>query len=292
MANDLTPHHPVMVAQEALGVLRSNAVLGGLVYRDFENEVKTQGDTVQVPIIGAMTANNKAIGSEYTKQDATSTKVDVVLNKHKEVTFVVEDIEKAFARGDVIDAYGKSAMAAIVDALDTDLAGLYAGLSQTQGSDGAGLAAADMRTARKTLSVAKAPMSDRFFVCGPEAYALLLADSNFTDVSKYGSSAPVMEGELGKIYGFRVFENQNIVTSTGDHNLAFHKHAFGLAIRPLPTPPSNMGVQAAVVTDEVSGLSVRVLMSYNADRGGTQVTVEMLYGYAELRDTLAIDVIT
>lgn len=292
MANDLTPHHPVMVAQEALQVLRSNAVLAKLVYRDFEKEVKEKGDVVQVPVIGALSANDKSIGSDYTVQDATSTKVDVTLNKHKEATFIVEDIEKAFANGNVIEAYGKSAMSAIVDAVDADIAGLYAGLSQTQGSDGNGLVAADMRTARKTLSAAKAPQSDRYFVAGTEAYALLLADSTFTSVEKYGSSVPVMEGELGKIYGFRVFENQNIVTSTGDHNLAFHKHAFGLAVRPLPTPPSNMGVQAAVVSDPVSGLSVRVLMSYNANRGGVQTTVEILYGVAELRDTLAVDVIT
>lgn len=292
MANDLTPHHPVMVAQEALNVLRANAVLAGLVYRDFEDEVKTMGDTVQVPVIGALSASNKAIGSDYTIADATSTKVDVVLNKHKHATFIVEDIEKAFARGDVIGAYGKSAMAAIVDAVDADIAGLYSGLSQTQGADGTAIDAAGMRTARKTLSDAKAPQSDRYFVAGTEAYTQLLGEAEFTSVEKYGASTPVMEGELGKIYGFRVFENQNIVTATGDHNLAFHKHAFGLAVRPLPAAPAGMGVQSAVVSDPISGLSVRVLMSYNARRGGVETTVEILYGVAELRDTLAVDVIT
>lgn len=292
MANDLSPHYPVMVAQEALGVLRANAVLGGLVYRDFEDEVKTHGDSVQVPIIGSMTANDKTKGSNYTKQDITSTMATVTLNKHKEATFVIEDIERAMARGDVVNAYGKSAMAAIVDALDADLAGLYSGLSQTQGANGTALDAAAIRTARKTLSDAKAPTTDRYLVCGTEAYTQLLALSEFTSAEKYGSSTPVMEGELGKIYGFKVFENQNIVTATGDHNLAFHKNAFGLAVRPLPMPPSGMGVTAAVVSDPVSGISVRVLMSYNADRGGVQTTVEILYGFAELRDTLAIDVIT
>ena len=292
MANDVSAHYPVMVAQEALQVLRGNPVLAGLVYRDFEEDVKEQGDSVQVPIIGTMTANDKTVAGSYTAQDATSTTKTVTLNKHKEVTFVITDVESAFARGNVVEAYGRSAMAAIIDALDADLAGLYAGLSQTQGSNGNGLAAADMRTARKTLSDAKAPKSDRFFVAGTEAYNLLLAQSEFTDVSKYGASTPIMEGELGRIYGFRVFENQNIVSATGDHNLAFHRNAFGLAVRPLPSISPEWGVKSTVVSDPVSGLSVRVIMWYNAQRGGVQTTVEILYGFAELQDTLAVDVIT
>ena len=130
--------------------------------------------------------------------------------------------------------YTSQALAAVVEDIDNDLTGLYSGLSQTQGSDGGGLAVADIITARTTLSDAKAPKKDRFFVAGTEAYALLLAHAEFTSTEKYGSSTPVMEGELGRIYGFRVFESQRIVTATGDHNLAFQRQAFGIDFLPLP----------------------------------------------------------
>jgi hypothetical protein len=38
------------------------------------------------------------------------------------------------------------------------------------------------------------------------------------------------------------------------------------------------------VTDAVSGLALRVTMSYNADNLGVQVTMDTLYGVAKLRD--------
>lgn len=291
MANDLTPHHPVMVANKALDVLRDNAVMPRLVYRDFEEAVKEHGDSVQVPVIGALTTNSKSIGSNYQAQDATSTAVTVTLNQHKEVTFVIEDIERAFARGDVMESYVKSAVSSLADTVDASLTGLYSGLSQSEGTDGSALTPARMITARKTLSAAGAPTADRFFVAGTEAYEDLLGLAAFTDVSQYGSAEPVQSGELGKIYGFKVFEDANIVTATGDHNLAFQRNAFGLCVRPLPMVTSS-AVESAVVSDPISGLSVRVLMWYNANRGGTQTTVEILYGVAELRDTLAVDIIT
>jgi hypothetical protein len=40
------------------------------------------------------------------------------------------------------------------------------------------------------------------------------------------------------------------------------------------------------------GIGLRVTMSYNADYLGVQVTVDVLYGFAELRDAFGVVVIT
>jgi hypothetical protein len=49
-----------IIAAEALGRLRSNTVLAQLVARDWDTEVATYGQTVQIPFRGSLSVNDKA----------------------------------------------------------------------------------------------------------------------------------------------------------------------------------------------------------------------------------------
>lgn len=287
MANSLTAHQATIVGQEALKVLRKNTVMPKLVTNFFGSEAQTQGSSIKVPLVGALTTNNKTAQSAVTVQNATSTNATINLNQHKEVTVIIDDIDKAISTGNLAELYLGSAVTSMAETIDASLTGLYSGVSTTVDGTG-GVNAAIMRSVRKALSDAKNPNADRYFVAGTEAYSALLGVAEFTSAEKYGSSIPVMEGELGRIYGMKVFESQSIVNATNDQNLAFHKSAFGLAVRPLPLDARGGDVVQKIVTDPVSGLSLRVTMWYNADKLGTQVTVDCLYGVAELRDASAV----
>lgn len=287
MANTLTAHQATVVGMEALKVLKARTFMPKLVMNYFGEEAQTVGSSIKVPKIGALTANTKTAGADVTVQNATSTNATITLNKHDEATFVIEDFDTAISSGNLTKYYLDSALTAIVENVDAALTGLYSGVSTTIDAHTAAVTAANIRTARQTLSVAKAPNSDRVIVASPELYTGLLALSEFTSAEKYGSSTPVQEGELGKIYGFKVFESQSIVTATNNQNLAFHKRAFGIAVRPLPLTSMD-GVIQQVVTDSESGLSVRVTMSYDTAQLGVKTTVDVLYGVAELQDNMAI----
>ena len=50
--------------------------------------------------------------------------------------------------------------------------------------------------------------------------------------------------------------------------------------------------QQAVVTDEKSGLNLRVTLSYSADNLGVQCTTDILYGVNKLRDEKGFVVLT
>jgi hypothetical protein len=69
-------------------------------------------------------------------------------------------------------------------------------------------------------------------------------------------------------------------------NLAFHRDAIVLASRPLPPVPDGMGAKSAVMNED--GIAVRVIWAYNANYLGVQVTMDVLYGVAELRDNHAV----
>jgi hypothetical protein len=87
---------------------------------------------------------------------------------------------------------------------------------------------------------------------------------------------------VGRFMGFDVFMDQNIKTSTSQKNLFMHRNALVLVTRPLDTAPQGMGVVQRVMDED--GIGLRVTLSYNASQLGVQVTIDVLYGVAELRD--------
>lgn len=297
MANTLTAHQATIVAMEALRVLRKELVLVKRVRRDFSSEVAQHGKVVTIPKFGSLSANDKTLGSNVTVQDATSTSVNVTLNKHKEATFIIDDFDRAIARNDLLAGYMSSAMAAVAEKVEDDLFALYSGLSGSIGTAGTDLTAAVVRLARKTLTDNKAPRGDRTLaISTKDVSALLAADSQFlASYNNTSDASKVAEGIIGRYMGFDVMESQAVPVVAGSpdatHNIAFHKDAFALVTRPLDAVvPQGMGVIVQNAVDPDSGLAIRVVLSYNKDRLGVQCTVDLLYGVAEVRDELAIDV--
>lgn len=70
----------------------------------------------------------------------------------------------------------------------------------------------------------------------------------------------------------------------GNFNMAFHKNAIALVVRPLALPKQGTGVLSAVVNR--NDLSVRVVISYDARKQGHLVTVDFLCGIKVLNEDL------
>lgn len=297
MANTLTVHDATIIANQALDVLQANLFLAKRIRRDYEAEVATYGKVVQIPKFGTLSANDKVAGSSRTNQDVTSTSVSVTLNKHKEATFTIDDVEKAFSRNDLLQGYVNSGMTAILEAVEADIFALYSGLSVSEGTAGTDITDTLLRTLRKDLVDAKAPKDANWTLAvATKDYSAMLGIDRFTEADKIGEKGVIADGALGKAYNFNVFESQ-IAPETGaapvnTHGLAFHKDFAALVVRDLPSIPEGLGSVSAVVADAESGLSVRVRMNYDADTGGVAVTVEILYGVAEIRDELGIHLLT
>ena len=283
-----------IVAAEALGRLRANSVLARLVARDWDNAVATYGQVVKIPFRGNLSVNDKVANTVYTLQAPDDSAISVTLNKHKEISFIIEDIAAALARPDFLMGYISDGVSALADQIDSDLAALYSGLSQSvdASSTNGPLDSSDFIEARRLLSVAKAPMTDRYAVLHPTAAAELLADTKFTNRDYRGpdEESALKTGWLGTYAGFQVFEDQNIKVATTQKNLFFHKNVFALVTRPLPTPQTGTGVISKVMDEE--GIGIRVMISYNHNYGGHMVTLDCLYGVAELRDNHGVTVLT
>lgn len=281
---------PELWAATALGYLKANTVMARLVNRNFENLVANQGDTINVPRRGSLSVNSKAANTPVTLQTPSADTIPLVLNQHKEVSFLVEDVASAQSNQDVIAGYISDGIMRIAEQIDSDLLALYTGFSATPidaTSGSGGVKETTVTEARRLLNAAKVPLTDRYIVWHEDAEKELLGLEKFTSSDFGDDGSAVREAVVGRKYGFMHLMDQQVKTATSEcKNLAFHRDAMMLATRPLPAPPPDTGARGVTMAED--GFSIRVLYGYNMSHLGMQVTLDILYGVAELRDNHAV----
>jgi len=289
---------PELWAQRALDYMRSNIALARLVTKDTDVAAFNVGDVLHIPYPGTFTAADKSPDTAITPAAPSGGgEVTVTLNKHKHVTFLVEDVARAQANQDLMDLYIRGASIALAEQIETDLFALYAGLSQSVGTSGTDLSEDTVLAAKKKLDDAKIARQGRFMVISSKDENALLKVDRFTRADAIArGGVPIGEGQLGRIHGFDVYMSQLVPVVTGTpnstKNLAGTREMFILAMRGLPEPPPNSGARAAAITDPQSGLVIRVLYAYNPSHLGVQITLDVLYGIAKLRDAAGVVVLS
>lgn len=283
MANTvLTPN---IIAREALMVLRNNAVMANLVYRDYANEfVNGVGDTITIRKPATFEAKEYD-GSRITVQDATEQKVDIKLDKHLDVSFAVTSKELTLDIADFSEQFLVPAMQAFADKVDKYLIALEKDVTGRVDHASGALTAADIVDVRKILTRNAVPMTDRRFVIGADAEADFLKTDLFVNASAVGDEGTSLrEASLGRKYGMDVYVDQNVVRDT-DHtpSIAFHKNAFALVTRPLAMPQG----AAKAATMSYDGFGLRVVYGYDMQKKTDTVSIDMLCGVKLLDDKLA-----
>lgn len=289
LGDETTNSIATIVAAQALGYLKANTVLAQIVNRDYDNEVAAHGRVLNIPIRGSLTANAKATDTATTKQVPEDSKVAVTMSNHYEITFLLEDVAQAFTRPDLMMGYTEDSLKVLAEKIDSTIAALYSGFSQSIDAS-AGLSEANFRNARRLLNAAKAPMADRWAVLHEDAEYEALGIERIVAREFGDEGTALREGAIGRFAGFNVVMSQNITVATTCKNLFMHKNAAVLVTRPLPAPPAGSGVISRVMSEDDIG--VRVTIGYNMDYMATQVTIDALWGVAEMRDNHAVVVAT
>lgn len=294
---------PEIIAQEALGVLRSQLALARNVTKEIEivgnraTEATKMGKTITVPKLGTVSANAKTPNSDFQIQQPDMDGVQVTIDQHWECTIAVDDYAQAIADRNIEDTYLGDMITALAEKIETKIAAQFANFSTTpiDATSATSTTIEDyILQARKTLTQNRAPLTNRFGYWDSGAINLMLKNDRFTRVDAYGANAAIQEGEVGKIHSFRNFESI-FVPSAGSpttyDNALMHKRAIVLCMRPLPTPRGG-GVKVSTIVDPESGLMMRALYSYNASKGFDQLTLDVLFGVNTLRDELGVVVQT
>lgn len=282
---------PTIVAQDALNKLSAPINLTQFINKDFSLDLANAGDTVRVAKTGALSVNDKAANTEVTKQAPDDSAITVSLDKHKEVTFLVEDIAQIQSRPDVIQEYLQDAVLEIMEQMEKD--GFVIAQSLTGTVTGtayeSNLELADVRVARKDLTDNRAPVSGRALFLDTTQYNVLLGTNDISYLQNYGSNVAVADGRVPTLYGFEVYESLFVQNASspvaGVDNIAMHRNALTMVARALPTYGNGQGVRQTLLTRD--GMPpIRITQHFNADLLGLQVTVDALYGHAVLRNEL------
>jgi len=262
---------PTIWANDVMDILKSELVLLPRI-KHYDSESAQMGQTVSVPFMASASANDKAANTQVTLNGGTSTKVDILINKHKESSVLIEDILSIQSKYELRSEFTKPIAYAIVEAIDTDiLTELKAGSTNTAlGTFGVALTDAVVRSAMVTLDTAKAPRTDRTFAVDPYQHGELLGIDKFVRYDALGTGEAIKNGKVGNIYGFEVVMSQNIPfvdTTTDQHTgVAFHMDAVGIAHQ----------------------LKPRTQSQYKQEYLATLLTVDTVYGVKTLRPTFSV----
>jgi len=282
---------PELWSDEIIAAYKQNLVMANLVSKmSFKGK---KGDTLHIPKPTRGTAAAKAASTQVTLQAATESEITVVVNKHYEYSRLIEDITETQALASLRKFYTGDAGYALARQVDTDL--IQLGRNAQNGAGGAGTIAyeyaviagdgstlytggnesaitdAGLRKVIQTLDDADVPMDGRCLVLPPVARNVMMGLARFTEqafVGETGGGNTIRNGEIGNVYGVKVYVSTNCETATGDARIGmmFHKDAFVLA--------EQMGVRSQT--------------QYKQEYLGTLFTSDMLYGVEELRDDAAV----
>lgn len=259
---------PNVWSKEVLMFVKSNLVLLPLI-KHYDADVKSSGQTVEIPNVSAITASLKAANTVVTLNYNTETKTTITINRHYESSFLVEDILATQSNFETRSDYTQAAAYAIAEKIDSDLATAmttaWKTATQTNGAYGTAIADVNILAVNRYLSENKAPRTDRVLVVHPKGESELLNIDKYVRYDALGTGEAIKSGKLGTIYGVDVFMSQNLVyldTATDEYNsLMFHKEAWAIAMQ----------------------MSPRTQAQYKQEHLGWLVTVDVLYGHTALR---------
>ncbi len=222
---------PEIWSQDTQAATESALVAAKLVKR-FDRDVVKKGDTIHVPIVSNLTAAAKVANTQVGLSAPTEDKVDISINKHYQISFLIEDILDAQSQYDLTEAYKEKTSYGLAKQVDTDILGLYTGITQNVGTAGSPPTDLNVLRAIRYLDDADAPFEDRAFVMRPAVKAALLAIDRYVD-SNFVGDMPVKTGLFGQRYGLPFYSSTNVpVDGSGNGiNLIMHKEVYACAMQ-------------------------------------------------------------
>lgn len=280
---------PEVWSDEIIAAYKKNLVAANLIKKmNFKGK---KGDKVYfpAPVRGSASAKSKTAQAQVTLIAESGTALSVSIDQHYEYSRLIEDITEVQAQSSLRRFYTDDAGYALSTRIDTDV---LAQAAKAQGGNGTAaynaaviggdgstaytsgsanataLTDAGIRKVIQTLDDQDVPMDGRFLIIPPVARNTLLGLSRFTEQAFVGSGDSIRNGQIGDVYGVKVYVSTNCATATGGARIAVMAHP-----------------EFAVLVEQ---LGVRVQTQYKQEYLATLLTADTLYGVGELRDKSAV----
>ncbi len=199
------------IARLTLPRLFEKLVFPNLVYKDFSNDYRDLGDTIQVrkPVILEAKEFDETVGTQ--DQDIKENTVPVKLDKIATVDVSISALEGAVNVSDYNKIFIEPAAVALAQKINSDGLELYRDIPYVCGSPGA--TPADLTAlaeVRKTLNLNYVPEDNRKAIWDTEADAAFTTIPAIVNAEKSGSTEALRNGSIGRIFGLDNYMSQAI----------------------------------------------------------------------------------
>lgn len=197
--------------------LIAKSVLLPTIY-DVSSFAVSGADEIEFPKVGSATVVKKVSGTPVTAAALTYGTDKLLLNEHAVVQWLIEKKANKQSMINLESANLQRAISAHAKQVDVDIhAAMIAGVSVAAPDHqiafiGADFAKEDIVKAMELLDLQEVPSEQRFLAVNPAEHAKMLNMDNFIDASKYGMNQPIMNGEIGMVYGMKVLKS-TVVTA-------------------------------------------------------------------------------
>jgi hypothetical protein len=226
---------PEIWSAEILRNLHKTFVYASLCNRNYEGDIAEAGDTVRINAIGPVAVTAYTKNSDMVSPPAlTDAQTTLSINQADYFNFQIDDVDKAQARGAVMNEAMYEAGIALAQSVDAVIAAMYVDASAANNIGTTGAQKTDLATAgqpyvyltqlKRNLDVSNVPGIDRWVVIPPWFEALLLQDDRFV---RYGTTeqekvlrdgvigpASTMAGNqyqmVGRAAGFDIYRSNNV----------------------------------------------------------------------------------
>lgn len=204
--------------------LRESLLLGGLVSKEYEGQIKKGGDTVYVSQINAPNGQLLTVGTDadsFNSEAISTSRIAIQANKRAVASYEFEDLVSLQSQ---IDAESSPVRESLRYAMEKQINDyLYTlAIPSTAAPDHdlsgvTDLNAAQLSALRVLAGQAKWPKSKPWYgLVDPSFYADIMDDTTLAN-SQYGATdAPVIAGQLANNrFGFRILEDNSLSADTG-----------------------------------------------------------------------------
>jgi len=227
MADETSTAHysafiPEIWSQKLNNMLTKNCVMLQCVNKNYEGEIKNQGDTVRI-ITPAAVSISTVSDSAITYNELNPTETDLVIDQKKFFAFKIGDVAQAQANQSIMEAHLQNAKKAIEEVQDSYLLGQHAFADAGNIVGGTTAVTLDKTTIYSNFvqlalklknSDAVSNNQKPWVVINPTIESYLLQSTEFIGAHNVADET-LREGAIGRIAGMDVLVSTNLTATNG-----------------------------------------------------------------------------
>lgn len=223
-SNAYTAFIPEIWSQKLNNMLSKNCVMLQCVNRNYEGEIKNQGDRVKIitpAAVQVLTLDTDSLAYN----ELTPTEKDLIIDQKKFFAFKINDVAQAQANQDIMEAHLQNAKKAIEEVQDTYLLGQHAYVDSGNVVGGTTAVTLDKTTIYSHFvdlalklknSDALSNNQKPWVVINPTIESYLLQSTEF--ISAYNvADETLREGAIGRIAGMDVLVSTNLTATNSKY---------------------------------------------------------------------------